>query len=102
MAVESPPARIVCIECYDNACPRSHQHGITHRAREPLGGDLHHLELVPVEMPRERHRCLILEHPVDAVAICKGPPVDIFVPGDAVDRPDMAFHGSRQVDLMDT
>jgi hypothetical protein len=31
MAVECPPARVVRIECYDNACPGRHQHGITHR-----------------------------------------------------------------------
>jgi hypothetical protein len=59
MAVECPPARVVRIECYDNACPGRHQHGITHRAMEPLAVDFHHLKLVPLQMHRVRHKRLV-------------------------------------------
>jgi hypothetical protein len=40
---------------------------------EPVAIDLHHLELVPMEMHRVRHHRFVLDQELDALTLCAAP-----------------------------
>ena len=70
--MQRPKPRIVGVECDHHPMPGRHQDCVAHSAGKLLVVDFHDLKFMPVEMHRVRHRRLIDEQKLDALASAMG------------------------------